>query len=367
MVVVAGAGMAGLVCAARLRELGAGVRVLERGDRPGGSMLLSSGFVWRHRTLEGFREECPGGDRDLQALIVERLDDGLDWLERRGPTALERDTGNPRTVGCRFDTAALTQALARSAGDVRLGEPIQTLGSEPTVLATGGFGGALARRLGVPLRANPWSDGDGIALARGRGAAVTAGMAEFYGRALPAPPAVVTEVDFVRASQLYGRFAHVVDDNGRAAFDGEPSWSENDLVQSVAALPGATAWYILDSDALGGKVRERTVSDMIAVAEALGGEVRRSGSQAGLDLGAPASPKLRRPPFTAMHVIASVTHTIGGLRIDRRARVLREDGSAVEGLYAIGVDAGGVATGGYASGLAAALVLGLAAAEAIAG
>ena len=65
----------------------------------------------------------------------------------------------------------------------------------------------------------------------------------------------------------------------------------------------------------------------------------------------------------AVRVIASITHTIGGLRVDERARVLREDGSAVDGLWAAGVDAGGVATGGYASGLAQALVLGLVAAE----
>jgi hypothetical protein len=35
----------------------------------------------------------------------------------------------------------------------------------------------------------------------------------------------------------------------------------------------------------------------------------------------------------------------------------------VDGLWAAGVDAGGVAAGGYASGLAQALVLGLASAE----
>ena len=62
-------------------------------------------------------------------------------------------------------------------------------------------------------------------------------------------------------------------------------------------------------------------------------------------------------------MIASITHTIGGLRIDERARVLREDGSPLDGLWAAGVDAGGVSTGGYASGLAQALVLGLVAAE----
>jgi fumarate reductase flavoprotein subunit len=56
-----------------------------------------------------------------------------------------------------------------------------------------------------------------------------------------------------------------------------------------------------------------------------------------------------------------VTHTLGGLRIDSRARV-----EGVDGIYAAGVDAGGIALGGYASGLAQALVLGLVAAEDIA-
>ena len=64
--------------------------------------------------------------------------------------------------------------------------------------------------------------------------------------------------------------------------------------------------------------------------------------------------------------MAAVTHTIGGLAIDERARVLGANGAPIAGLYAAGVDAGGWSTGGYASGLAAALVFGLAAAEEIA-
>ena len=67
-----------------------------------------------------------------------------------------------------------------------------------------------------------------------------------------------------------------------------------------------------------------------------------------------------------VRVHAAITHTMGGLRVDEQARVLRDDGSPVGGLYAAGVDAGGVSTGGYASGLAQALVLGLAAAESLA-
>jgi len=48
--------------------------------------------------------------------------------------------------------------------------------------------------------------------------------------------------------------------------------------------------------------------------------------------------------------------------VDERARVV-----GLDGVWAAGVDAGGVATGGYSSGLAQALVLGLAAAEDAAG
>src|ERR1041385_3177981 len=105
--VVAGAGMAGLAAAARARELGASVELHEKGDRPGGSMLLSSGFIWRHRDFETFREECPGGDPDLQRVVWERLDGALDWLEGLGAPVEERETGNPLTVGRRFNPRAL--------------------------------------------------------------------------------------------------------------------------------------------------------------------------------------------------------------------------------------------------------------------
>ena len=55
--IVAGAGMAGLVTAVRARELGLAPVVCEKGTRPGGSMLLSSGVVWRHAEWEAFRRE----------------------------------------------------------------------------------------------------------------------------------------------------------------------------------------------------------------------------------------------------------------------------------------------------------------------
>src|SRR3954451_11462097 len=103
--------MAGLCSAARARELGVAATVLEKGDRPGGSMLFSSGVVWRYRSLDDFRRECPNGDPRLQALIVERLDDGLGWLESLGAPVVASETENQRTVGRRFDPRGLTDTL----------------------------------------------------------------------------------------------------------------------------------------------------------------------------------------------------------------------------------------------------------------
>jgi succinate dehydrogenase/fumarate reductase flavoprotein subunit len=334
--------MAGLAAAARARELGADPVVLEKGDRPGGSMLLSSGVIWRYRSLEDFRAECPGGDPALQRVIVERLDDALDWLESLGAPIVERETGNPRTIGMRFDTRGLTETLVRVIGDdsVRLSWQGQSLEQEALILCTGGFPARLARERGLLLRANRWSSGDGLDLALARGSATAGELDEFYGRAMPAPPAQVDEQDFVRASQLYGRFADVVAESGEERFEGEPSWSETDLVQAIAGWPGGRAWYRVHEDRLGERVRERTVAEMIEAARKAGAVVRDE------------------PPYTSVLVQASVTQTLGGIRIDEHARVV-----GAEHLYAAGADVGGISTGGYSSGLAAALVFGRIAAE----
>ena len=79
--IVAGAGMAGLCAAARARELGVSPTVLEKGDRPGGSMLLSSGVVWQYRSLEDFLVRCAQRGDDLQA--SDRLVTSIQLLKHR--------------------------------------------------------------------------------------------------------------------------------------------------------------------------------------------------------------------------------------------------------------------------------------------
>jgi fumarate reductase flavoprotein subunit len=322
--------MAGLVAAARARELGAEPAVYEKGTRAGGSMLLSSGFAWRYRSWEVFREQCPGGDPTLQRLILERFDDALDWLEAQGVELLTRETGNPLTVGARFDPRQLVDTLAK---DVRLGETTD----DPTILATGGFPARLAKKHGLLLRANRWSEGDGLDLALERGGTAAGDLEEFYGRAMPAVDELA-EDDFVRLSQLYGRYARVTAHDMSEQFEGPPTWSEVDLAQAIARMPDGLAWFSVDPADLDTRVRDRTVGGMIDAARGAGAPVEEDNGR------------------IAVLVRAAVTQTLGGIRVD-------EDARAADGLYAAGADVGGISTGGWSSGLASALVLGLVAAE----
>lgn len=344
---VAGAGMAGLVAAAEARRLGARAAVVEKLDRPGGSMRLSSGVIWRHRDFDRFRAECPGGDARLQRLLFERLDEDLGWLESLGAPVVARETGNELTTGVRFDPEGLTGALAGS--DLRLSTPLREPPPDtPLILATGGF--AASRELlhehvtpeadHVLVRAAPGSTGDGLRIGLAAGAGPSDGLGDVYARAMPAPPARVEPSEFVALSQLYARHAEVTNERGEH-FD-TATWSEVDTAAWMARQPRARARFRVPEAALAERVRERSVGEMVAAAEAAG------------------APVTREPGSVTVETVAGVTTTLGGLAIDGGAR-------AAEGVFACGADAGGIATGGYASGLAAALVFGRIAARAALG
>jgi hypothetical protein len=190
------------------------------------------------------------------------------------------------------------------------------------------------------LRAAPGSTGDGMRIGLAAGCSLSGGLDEFYGRCMPAPPARVGKEDFVRLAQLYATHATVRNSRGQVY---EPTtWSEIDVVQWTARQPRARAWYEVADDDRGRRVRDRTVGEMIDAARAAGAPVER------------------RDGTTVVEVVAAITTTLGGLRIDAAAR-------AAPGVFACGGDAGGIATGGYASGLAAALVFGRIAARAALG
>jgi fumarate reductase flavoprotein subunit len=430
-VIVVGGGLAGLVATLRAGELGAQVTLFEKGDRLGGSFVYSSGYVWSYKDLQTFREEVPGGDVTLQGLILERLEPGLAWLGDLGVPALTRDTGNPLTFGARFDpkrtVATLADRTAASGGRISLGTALRSLIRGPggriegvsvssggeqrveradaVILASGGFAGSpelvgrhITRGAGtMRLRAHPWSTGDGFLAALEAGALASAGLDEFYGRNLPAPPASFAPEEFVEVSQLYGRYAVAINRNGERYADEAADWSETALTRATARQPGLRAWYVVDAAALRRRVRERTVEAMIATALRAGGTVLRAdslevlaeklagrgvqratvlrtlagynaaiadgrGGELSPPRSGPAAP-VRIPPFLAVEVAPAITHTIGGLAVDGSCRVLRRTDGPLPGLYAAGVEVGGVSVGGYTSGLAAALVFGEVAAE----
>ncbi len=424
-IIVVGGGLAGLVAGLRAIELGARVTLLEKGDRLGGSFIYSSGYVWSYKDLRTFRREASGGDIVLQMLILEQLGTSLGWLEDLGVPVLTRKTGNPLTAGVRLDpkrtVAALADRIVAYGGRMLLGTALAGLTQEPggriagvqtasnrerstegadaVILASGGFAGNpelvgrhIIRGPGrMRLRAHPWSTGDGFLAALEAGALASAGLDEFYGRNLPAPPADFSPEEFVEVSQLYGRYAVAINQNGERYADEAADWSETALVRATVRQPGLRAWYVVDAAGLRERVRERTVEEMVATARRAGGTVLRAASleelaerlsergvpranvlrtlnEYNVAVGGvgelspprsePAAP-LRAPPFVAIEVAPAITHTVGGLAVDGGCRVLRQmDGRPLPGLYAAGVEVGGVSVGGYSSGLAAALVFG---------
>ncbi len=431
-VTVVGGGLAGLVAARRALELGARVTLLEKGDQLGGSFVYSSGYVWSYTDLRTFRTEAPGGDLALQQLLLNRLEPGLSWLEDLGAPALTRETGNRLTFGARLDpahtVAVLLDGIAALGGRVFLGAALEGLALSPrgcvggvrvttaeerwteradaVILASGGFAGnpELVRRHIIRgpeemrLRAHPWSTGDGFLAALAAGAQESAGLDEFYGRNLPAPPAELPPERFVEVSQLYGRYALALNRNGERYGDEAADWSETALTRATARQPGLRAWYLVDGVGLHRRVRERTVGEMAAAAREVGGIVLEAEGLAELaqmlgergvprevvlrtldeynaavaegraaELSPPRSdpaPPVAVPPFVAVEVAPTITHTIGGLAVDEGCRVLRRKGGRpLPGLYAAGVEVGGVSAGGYTSGLAAAVVFGRVAAE----
>jgi fumarate reductase flavoprotein subunit len=347
--VVAGAGMAGLVAAAEARRLGAAPAVFEKLGGAGGSMRLSSGVIWRHRGFDRFRAECPDGDPALQRVLFERLDADLHWLESLGAPVTARETWNPLTTGLRFDPGGLVRALTPPSLDLRLGEALrEPAAGVPLILATGGFAAnrELVRRHVTAeaehllLRAAPGSTGDGLRIGLAAGAVAGEGLDQVYARAMPAPRARVEPGDFVRLSQLYARHAEVTNERGER--HETATWSEIDTAQWMARQPRARAWFRLPRSAMGERVGDRTVGEMVEAAAAAGAPVRREAEH------------------VTVETVAGITTTLGGLTIDTAAR-------AAPGVFACGADAGGLATGGYASGLAAALVFGRIAARAALG
>ena len=324
-------------------------------------MLLSSCVVWRYRDLATFREQCPGGDAELQRQVIERLDEGLAWLRGLGAEVVWEETGNPLTVGLRFDPRSLTDVLVARRG---------RSGSATTRPATrsSSCSRQAASRATATSCASTSTRAASCSFVRTAGAPATgygsrsraarrsrAGWTSSTDARCPPRRRWSPRRDFVSLAQLYGRHALVLDERRRGVR------ARSDFLVGDGSRAGdrATAERERVVSRRRGRARgraPRTHGARHGRGRARGGRRGRccrtsSASRCPLRTATPCTSRRRSRTRSA------------GVRIDTQARVLREDGTPIDGLYAAGADAGGIATGGYASGLASALVFGRIAAE----
>lgn len=240
------------------------------------------------------------------------------------------------------------------------------------LLATNGYGAdreLVARHLPEIATAiyhgSEESRGDALRLGAGLGAA-TAYLDAYQGHGALAAKAA-TLVGW--ATIMHGGV--MLDQTGHRFGDETTGYSE--YAAALAARPGATGWIVLDrrihdlcepftdfrqtveSGALVWADDHLSLARAIGAPDAAGelAEVER------IARGDAADPYGRTffeaplaPPYAAVRVVPALFHTQGGLVVDEHARVTRDDGSPIPGLYASGGAAAGISGHGAAGYLA---------------
>ena len=275
-------------------------------------MLLSSGVIWRHRDFERLPRGVPRRRRGAAAAAVRAARRATSTGSSRSARApCERETGNPATVGAALRHAGADADAARGGRRRRAARRAARASfptARPVVLATGGFQAdrelvRRARHAARPTRCScarrRGARGDGLRLGLAAGCARRApGSTSSTAATCPRRPRGVGERDFVAARPALRaprdraqrarrelRAAHLVGDRRRAV-DRAPARRAR-LVRGAA------------TDALGERVRERTVGDMV--------ERRRGGRRAG---------RAARRARSWSRSWPAITTTLGGLRID---------------------------------------------------
>lgn len=424
---VLGGGMAGHSAAGYAAARGARVLLLEKSSATGGSAVLSGGNMWTAPTLEAIRDMAPDGDPALCRHLVETYPEAVAWVRSAGPylgapRQHEYGRGYALDVISYFERC---EALIKAGGGwvvrgstaerlqvrdgrvcgalVRDGGGLTEVVAAATVLATGGFQAnrsLLRKHFGangdrLVIRSNTNSIGDGMALAQAAGGAVVGDMRSFYGHLLAGPIADLTPKDFARLFTWYTAEVVVLNTAGERFTD--ESLGDHKTAQALALQPEAKGLVVLDELMMLNLVRKGvTVRDCFEEAKRSGGrtasaqslkELGRIVTAWGFD-GARVASSLREyndhlygrivsaavprstyrylvidPPFYAQEVQVGITFTEGGVRVDTEAQVLSASGAPVPGLFAAGVDIGGIYGGGYAGGLSLSCVFGITAAR----
>ena len=274
------------------------------------------------------------------------------------------------------------------------------LAARAVVLGSGGFEASDERRaelMGSPwstakVRGTPHNTGDGLAMALALGAArhghyggahatpMDLHMKDYGNLDLPAGE----RKNYRKICYFLGLMLNA--DGQRFVDEGENfrNYTYAQFGRAILAQPGGFAWQLFDAkvlDLLYAEYRHHdahfveadTLDGLIAKLDGVDRDAARATIEAfnnAVDEGVAFDPtaldgkaaiglepprsnwaqRLDTPPFRAYPVTGGITFTYGGLKVDDDGRVMRGDGSAIEGLHACGELVGGVFFEGYPGG-----------------
>ena len=356
----------------------------------------------------------PGG-RQLMLGPPRRFKEGLDWEGRGGDYLLRTfeehlsARGGVLMRGTRVESLAMENGRCVGVHAVQDGKPLR-LEAKNVAIAYGGFqaNAEMVKRYIAPtperllVRAAPGGQGDGIRMAEAAGAAL-GGMGGFYGH--------LHHIEAMKNQRLwpYPHFDAVAEVSLLVGVDGRRFTDEGlggvYMANAIARLEDPLSTFVIYDDAMWkgepGKAQPVAVNpflisgggwmhsapDLASLAQkaglpaaALEQTVREYNDAVRtnrVDRLTPARTTTRfKPlpiataPFHAVPLCAGLTQSMGGIEINGHAQALRPDGQPIPGLYAVGAPVSGIEGGprvGYAGGLCKAFVLGLVAAEHMAG
>ncbi|MBQ7593519.1 MAG: flavocytochrome c [Synergistaceae bacterium] len=249
-----------------------------------------------------------------------------------------------------------------------------TINAKAVILAAGGFGANLKMVAllkpeldGFMTTNAPGIDGEGIVMAQELGAAVV------DMKQIQIHPTVQADTSALITEGLRGDGAILVNKEGKRFID---ETSTRDVVSAAEiAQTGSFSWLVVDqkmadaSSVIKGYISRgytlegNTYEELARVIDVPADEFTKTMNawnkyvveRNDKDFGRTSFAKpLDSPPFYAIKVTAGIHHTMGGLKIDKDAHVLRGDGSIIPGLFAAGEITGGVHGGNRLGGNAVA-------------
>jgi succinate dehydrogenase/fumarate reductase flavoprotein subunit len=272
---VIGAGMAGLSAGARAAEAGARVLVVEKAPEPGGSALVSGGYLWTV-PAEWMMRSNNEGDPRLGRVVVESYAEAITWLRARGvgmspPITVLHGRGYQIDVESHFKgcittiesngghlvvSARVERLIQDADGAVRGGRILDPSGavdveSPATLVATGGYQGdpdLRAERIHpnartIPLRSNHYSTGDGIRLAQQAGGVWAGDNPGFYGHLVCSPVRLDNPERFGSLSQYQSDYSILLNEAGlRFTDESRGDFYSTDMLVFESHARGLLVW-----------------------------------------------------------------------------------------------------------------------------